>query len=191
MRYARNINNIHQGAFSLVELLVTMSIALTITLMLFANYPRFRATLSLKRDAQEVALSVRQAQVYGTSVRKYGGGVGVFPGYGIHFDSSIPDSYILFADVNANNSYDGVSEAVETLHIGSNDKISNLCGNAKTSPPGACGLSSLDVIFLRPNPTVILVGEGSNFSDAEVEIKSSSGDQKTVVIWSTGQITVE
>lgn len=192
MKYERDTSNIYRQGFTLVELLVTISIAILITAMLFANFHHFREVLSLKRAAQEIALSLRQAQVYGTSVREFGEGSGKFPGYGIHFEAGNPDSYILFADVNANNSYDGASEKVQTFSIGTKDVISDLCLNAKTSPPGACSLSQLNVIFLRPNPTIILTNDGyTSSSDAEITIKSPKGGQKTVIIWSTGQISVE
>lgn len=192
MKYARDTNNIRKRGFTLVELMVTISIAVLITAMLFANFRHFREVLSLKRAAQEIALSLRQAQVYGTSVREFGEGSGKFPGYGVRFKIASPDSYILFADVNANNSYDGDLEKVKTFSIGTNDRISDLCLNAKTSPPGNCSLSQLDVIFLRPNPTIILTNDGYTlFSDAEITITSPKGGQKTVTIWSTGQISVE
>ena len=177
--------------FTLIELLVTISIFTAISLAMFTNYPRFRENISLKRTAQKIALSVRQAQVYGLSVKEIAAGSRVFPGYGVHFAIDRPKSFILFKDIDNGNDYDGEAEKDEQFIIQTNDKISDLCGNRKTFPPGSCGLTQLDIVYLRPKSDVTLKGEGSNFADAEVVIKSPNGAEKTIVIWSTGRIGVE
>ncbi len=176
--------------FTLVELLVTISIFTVITLSFFFNYPEFRESISLKRTAQKIALTVRQAQVYSLSVKGSGAG-GVFPGYGAHFDAAKPKSFILFRDIDNGNDYDGDSEKEQEFLIQSGDRISDLCGNVKSFPPGTCGLSSLDIVYLRPKSDVTLRGNGLNFADAEITVKSSRGKEKTIVIWSTGRIGVE
>ncbi len=187
------------AGFTLVELLVTVSIMVAITSMILANYPKFSGSLALKRTAQEIALSIRQAQVYGLSVREFGAGSGIFPGYGVHFDiSSGSDVFVLFADTNKNDSYDAGSgcggsstECVQKFKISTGDKISKLCGGEQSSPPGDCSLSQLDIIYLRPTPTVKLNGDGTPFSDASIVVRSPSGEEKTIRVWLSGQIRVE
>ncbi len=177
--------------FTLIELLVVISIFSIVSLSLLSNYPQFRSSISLKRTAQEIALSIRQAQVYGLSVTEFGAGSGIFPGYGVHFDINTPSVFILFADANNNKLYDGTSEELQTFRIQTADRISKLCGNEKTAPPGDCALSQLDVVYLRPGPNVVLMSGAVEFSDAEVIVRSSGGEEKTVVVWLTGQIAVE
>ncbi|NOY35892.1 MAG: prepilin-type N-terminal cleavage/methylation domain-containing protein [bacterium] len=187
------------SGFTLVELLVTMSILVVITSMILANYPKFSGTLALKRTAQEIALTVRQAQVYGLSVREFGAGSGVFPGYGVHFDIvGSPDTFVLFADINKNKSYDagdgcgGAStECVQMFKINTGDKISKLCGDEQSFPPGDCSLGQLDIVYLRPTPTVTLEGDGSSFSDADIVVRSPRGEEKKIKVWLSGQIGVE
>ena len=56
----------------------------------------------------DVALSIRQAQTYGISVRKFtpSGGSGQFAqGYGVSFQLPSPTTYLIFADANANGHY--------------------------------------------------------------------------------------
>jgi len=175
-----------KGGFTIVELIVTTSILIIVTTLIFAKYPTFRENISLKKTAQEIALAVRQAQTYGLGVRGFQTGTGiVFPGYGVHFDVASPDSFILFADgVSGNNT-------VESFKVQTGERLSSLCANIKTSPPGTCGFNTMDIIFSRPNPLVILRSGASSFSDAEIKIISPRGQIKTIVILSTGQISVE
>lgn len=179
--------------FTLVELVVTISIFVIISTLVFANYPKFRSQLSLKKTSQEIALAVREAQVYSLSVREYNE---TFPGYGVHFDASKPDTVLLFADTNNNNSYDEGDGTVKEYKIRISETISNLCGDQEKSPPGSCDLLQLDAVYLRPNPLITLKGKDNggtlpDFSDAEILISSSGGDSKKIIIWVSGQITIE
>jgi prepilin-type N-terminal cleavage/methylation domain-containing protein len=185
----------NQYGFTIVELIVTTSILVIVTTLIFANYPKFRENVSLKKTAQETALAVRQAQTYGLGVREFQQGTGIFPGYGVHFDIASPDSFILFADLNGNNAYDEVlpKEDVESFKIQTGEKISDLCVKVKMFPPGTCSFDAMDIIFFRPKPTVIIKADNSDYSDfdAEIKIVSPGGQIKTIVILSSGQISVE
>lgn len=179
----------------MIELIVTTGILVLVSTLILADYPEFSHALSLKRTSQEIALVIRQAQVYGLGVRKFSTGTGdIYPGYGAHFDVSNPDSLVLFADVNANNRYDGSSETVELFKIQTNSKIFQLCGDIKSAPPGNCSISTMDIIFLRPVPTVIFTANGgaaSVSSDAEIGVISAKGKVSTIIVYSSGQISIE
>jgi prepilin-type N-terminal cleavage/methylation domain-containing protein len=177
--------------FTIIELVVTTSILVIITVSILASYPKFRETVSLKKTVQEAALAVRKAQSYGLGVREFGGGTNIYPGYGAHFDTASQDSFLVFADVNGNNKYDGPSEDVETFKIQTAEKISDICANVKISPPGTCGLDRADIIFYRPKPLVVIMANDSVFSDVEIKISSASGQVKTIVVLSSGQISTE
>lgn len=90
--------------FSLVELLVVLSIAIIITTLVLLNYPRFGANQALNISAQEVAQVIREAQLYGISVKGSDGTT--FPSYGVYLgDSTLnalnpnyPERIIIFAD---------------------------------------------------------------------------------------------
>ncbi len=91
--------------FSMVELMISIGIFMLITGILLANFPSFSSKISLENLAYEIALSIREAQIYGLSVKQFGTG-GFDYGYGIHFDNTDYNSFILFADINANQKYD-------------------------------------------------------------------------------------
>ena len=193
-RIGLSLNLNKRNGFSLVELMVTIGIFITVTSLVFANYPKFRSQLTLKKTSQEIALAVREAQVYGLSVREYDG---VFPGYGIHFNINKPGSVLIFADLNDSKGYDPNDGIVKEYAIQTKDAISDLCGETKKSPPGSCNLSQLDAVYLRPNPVVTLRGKDRDgvtlpdFSDTEIKISSLGGEEKTIILWLSGQITIE
>ena len=182
--------------FTLVELVVTISIFVVVSTLVFANYPKFKSQLSLKKTSQEIAFAVREAQVYSLSVKEYNG---TFPGYGVHFDINKPDTIILFADADKNFLYnEEIDGIVKKYEIKTNDSFSSLCGDKKKSFPGVCELSQIDAVYLRPNPIITLKGRDKdgfivtpNFSDVEIGISSSGGTQKNIIIWISGQITIE
>lgn len=180
--------------FTLIELIVVIGIFITITTLILANYTGFSDRLSLKRTVQEIALSIRQAQSYGLAVREFGTGTNQFPGYGIYFQESVPDTYKFFADVNNNKIYDGDSsgELVQIYKIQTSSRIFDICGNRNTSPPGTCDVPTLNAVYLRPEPSVTLrTTAGISFSDVEIIIRSPKGLEKKIVLWISGQISVE
>jgi type II secretory pathway pseudopilin PulG len=195
--------------FTMIEMVVSVGIFVVMTTLVLANYQKFLSTISLSTLASEIAVSVRQAQVYGQNVREFGSGSNIFPPYGIFFDGTIGNSFIFFVDIlDEDKRYAGVpcdavgTECLEKFNIQSRANIVSLCGNVKTDGKtinditAECGLSSLDIAFTRPNPEAsiigVLDGTAKVYSDAEIVI-GAPGDttQKTVVVWSSGQISVE
>ncbi len=170
--------------------MVSISIFTIISIGLFINYPKFREGVSLKRTAQKIALSVREAQVSAISVKEFDG---KFPGYGVHFNVNTPDSFILFVDLDGNGEYSGGAEKEKEIKIKTADIIYKLCVGEKTIPTPDCGLSELNIVYYRPGPKVVFKGGGVDYSnhDLEVVIRSPDGTEKQVIIWPTGQIEVD
>lgn len=188
--------------FTMIEMVVSVGIFVVMTTIILANYQKFLNTVSISTLASEIAVSIRQAQVYGQNVREFGAGSNTFPSYGVFFDSNTTDSFVLFADVaDGNKQYNGIacgitgSECLEKFKIQSRASIAQLCGNMKTGP-SECGLSSLNIAFTRPNPDASIIGVSGGiskiYSDAEIVLSAIGGTaEKTVVVWASGQIGVE
>lgn len=174
--------------FTLLELLVVLAIFIIITSIVLANYPLFKDGIALKKTAQQIAITVHEAEVYAMAVKSFNN---QFSGYGAHFESG-NNSFVLFSDANNNNVYDVGAEDVKTYKIQTNDKIYDLCGNQNSPAPDVCGLASVDIIFLRPNPIVILNGAGNpGLSDIEIYLKSPKGKIKKIIVFASGQIAIE
>ena len=183
--------------FTLLELIITLAIFTIVAGILLADYPRFAARINLRRSAQEIALSIREAQFSAFAVRGFqSGGQTIFKSCGINFNKSVSDKeYTLFVDANGDFEYDpppaAPNELVKKFQVAGTSKIVSLCAGLKTAIPDTCSLNRLDIIYQRPNPDTILKGNGSVYSDLEIIIRSPDGLQRTIVVWSTGQISVE
>ncbi len=149
------------------------------------QYGSFNSVILLKSLAYEIALTVREAQTFGVSVRS---DAGTFQSaYGVHFDAALPKSYTLFIDRNANNRYD-TGEAVTTYQIGQGNQIFDLCVNT------TCDRDMLDIVFRRPEPDAIfgVTPVVANPTTARVIVGYPEvAKTRTVRVWSTGQIAVE
>ncbi len=171
--------------FSLIELLVSIAIIALISTVVLMQYGSFNSVILLKSLAYEIALTVREAQTFGVSVRSDGG---TFQSaYGVHFDKSLIKSYTLFIDRNANNRYD-TGEDVTTYQIGQGNQIFDLCVNT------ICDRDTLDIVFRRPEPDAIFTASPvvANPSSARIIVGYPDVVQtRTVRVWSTGQIAVE
>ncbi len=183
-----------KGGFTVVELVIVLTIMVTITSLILTNYPGFNERLAARAVSEDVASNIRLAQAYGLGVKESSSDL--FPGYGIYFQSAIANSYVLFADNNNDSTYQ-TSEKIKDLAIQTSVQIYDLCVNVKQAPPGTCGLASLTAFFRRPTPIVSLKGEQTiggtvvPASDIEIKIRGARGTVKTIVVWLSGQISVE
>lgn len=196
----KNLNK--KAGFTLIEAAVSVGIIILVMAAILASYPKFTESVSLHKAAQLLASNVRRAQVYGVSVRGSGDILPVFPGYGISFDLiSSPDSYNLFADLDGDSYYGGISELVAKYTVEGNsfiyqmraedEKSSNCAGNLTGE------IKKIDAIFERPVPDIFLYAYDANnnrsgsCNNVAIVLRSPRGGEKTVVIWRSGQISVK
>lgn len=188
-----------QRGFSLMELIVVTGILTLITGLMLMNNNKFGGVILLENLAYDVALSMREAQVYGISVRQFGAG-NFDVGYGVHFDMVSPKSYSLFGDVDADGLW-AVNEEVSPspYAIGRGYFISKLCAPAGEDTGTCTPISQLDIVFKRPEPDAYISADGvsgvlfpsSLYDSARVVLASPRGDEASVVVEITGQISVE
>ena len=92
-RNARTIKT--ANGFTLAELLMVFAIIIIVTGVVISNQSSFNKTIILTNTAYDIALSLRSAETFGLG----GHAINTTPtGYGIHFDSTLSKSFILFAD---------------------------------------------------------------------------------------------
>lgn len=184
------IKNLQQGV-TLIELIIVVAIFGIVSSILLFNFSDFSTNVSLRNLTQEMALAMRKAQTYATSVRgANASALSSYPAYGISFSienqtgAYVPNSknFVIFADIPntgdivGNKLYDnngtcGIpqsgDECVESLGIATADKIVGLTyidGNGDVQY--ACGSLSatcmVNVLFHRPSPDAdICVVQGS------------------------------
>jgi|GEM_PF-1026114 len=145
-----------QAGVTLIEMIVVVAIIGVVSAVLLFNYSDFSTNVSVRNLSQEIALSVRKAQTYATSVRPIDGtqlqSSSTFPGYGISFSTDTSTSnkilasnkqFVLFADIPIGDKVDArygpdydqtcgapsnaSNECIETFGITSSDRIVAIC----------------------------------------------------------------
>jgi prepilin-type N-terminal cleavage/methylation domain-containing protein len=190
----------HKRGFTVIELIVVAAIVTIISALILANNTKYGARVLLQNLAYSIALSVRQAQVYGISV--HSAGANIFNvGQGIHFDSNA-STYYTFADTSPTNGVYDSGEEVKTMSIGNGFKVSTLC----IGSPVCANVTSINIIFIRPepdawiNPTGCLAANPPTTSSetcltssaaAQITVLSPKGDTKKIIVSQNGQISVQ
>ena len=119
--------------------------------------------------------------------------------YGVYFIPGEPNKYYFFQDLDQNNTFtdggDGPdendNEHITTYYLRGGHTIDDACtvtGSTRqcfSSSPSP--LSSLRIVFRRPNPDAIVNGAARN---AEIVIESHSGVRRTIRVLPTGQIEI-
>jgi len=184
--------------FTLVELMIVFSISSLIGLMVITGYPEFESNIEFKNQVLDVAITIREAQVYGVSVKKAGAGTFNVP-YGVYFDMSAPGSYIFFADMDSNKFYDAIVDLTigQPIILKNGYTVSDLCVKFPLraldcySDGAWLGVETLSIFFKRPEPDAIIkYGISSGYSFATIEIQNTAGNKKTIRVTNTGQISV-
>ena len=187
--FSKNKGLSRKEGFTLIELIVVMAIASVIMTALVIQQSNWNDSLIVNTQTYEMALMIRQAQVYGLGVKEYIAGTGdkFNIGYGVYFDSD-PTRYIFFADKNGDKNYDS-GEEVEIKTLNRGVTISKLCGN---TPENCSGLSSVNVLFFRPEPKAnISFSPVSGFiPPATIYLQSPGGKMGILKIEANGQVSV-
>lgn len=180
--------------FTIIELLVSVGILAVISSVVLANHTRFNGSVLLESLAYDIGLSIREAQVFGVSVRQYNSQFQI--GYGVRFADS--QSYSLFADVNQNKRFDDEDEIIQNYALQNGFRIQKFCGvmadgQIDCSTDSSAPITHLAVVFLRPDPDAFMSSNelGVSYSQGRVTVVSPGGDTREVEIASTGQISIK
>ena len=158
----------------------------------------------------------------GGRIANTGTGIVANVGYGVHFDASTPGNFSLFADTSPGVPSVGSCHGVPPVDAGGADSpaaqpgdciysvgsdlqingfalgngitVSDFCAyGSGVSACASSGLSTLDLVFARPNQDAFVTGgNGSSHSlyinGACVTVSSPQGNSRYISISSTGQI---
>jgi hypothetical protein len=162
------------------------------TALLLANYNQFYSGTVFNNLAYDVALTIRQAQTYGISVKVNDQTLNNFnAAYGVGFDTGLADQFILYADTTSPTGYNSTDTTEKKYHLKQGATVNNLCVGMNI---GNCGpnFDTLNIIFQRPNPEAkICANNNCNWKYAEIRVKSGMGSiYKTIKVTNVGQISV-
>jgi prepilin-type N-terminal cleavage/methylation domain-containing protein len=172
---------LRKKGFTLVELLVSVTIIALITAITVFNQNDYSDRLALTQAASDIELQIREMQQYGVSVREYSPNTNLFNyAYGVIFNTNSGVGSLgttnswSFVDVNQNGKYNatngwsicspggGTSECISTTTLKYGVTIFDLCiinssnGQNCKSQGGSGTPTRIDITFLRPNANAIM-----------------------------------
>ncbi len=174
--YGKKANS--STGFTILELMVSVAIIVVITAVVMFNQNNLSEQISLTNLVSDISLRIRQAQVYGISVKEFNPSASQFSfntAYGVDFNigSTNPSNagYFLFADLNADGYYDGTytwntpptctngatSECIAWNALPGSNTITKLCVLPSGGGPGICTIKRLAITFLCPSPSANMV----------------------------------
>jgi prepilin-type N-terminal cleavage/methylation domain-containing protein len=183
----------YKRGYSLIEIMIVISIVSVIAAVVLFSYKSFDNHLATNAASQEIASTIREAQVFALSVKQNSGDF--YKGYGMSFDPQDPSVYYIFVDKNNNGTYDvSNNELVESNPLRDGVKIKSVCVTNKSTNVISCNpsvVSSGTVLFYRPKPEAVIYFQNSqNFS--KITITLEVGDsQSQVTVNNIGQISTQ
>jgi prepilin-type N-terminal cleavage/methylation domain-containing protein len=170
-----------QAGVTLVELLIVIGIFAVVSSVLMFNYSDFSTNVSIRNLSQEIALTIRKAQTYATSVQSVASaGERSYPAYGITFSldqldgqfKPKPTQFVLFSDITKGNeplskkyeqsgdtcgSPEFDNECLESYVINGGDSIVSICFDEPPSGTRNCYSQGIvSITFRRPSPDAII-----------------------------------
>ncbi len=202
--------------FSVVELLVSLSIVFIIASAILINQNSYTESNALTNLADNLASSITQAQVYGNAVKQVPGADDFSASYGVSMNLLAGGSnkvFVSFIDRDSNQRYSGswsctannpsdnasgCLEFVGRVDIQRGNYIMQIC-LIDSSDALHCGLPMrADISFLRPKLEAQLElfdAQGQSLSWAvargvRIELKSPKGLSRYVTVYKNGQVSV-
>jgi prepilin-type N-terminal cleavage/methylation domain-containing protein len=171
--------------FTLIELVVVISIIGLLSISVVANYRAGEKQFTLNRVAYQLAQDIRRAQTKSMGAEKCPADIsfscaGEVPlGYGIYLDKDT-NSYLLYADTSFNKQYDLGDDKIEEINLEKGIIIlSFMTGN------------SLSINFGLPEPDIKINGGSVNEAEITIAIESDLSKSKKIKINQAGLIEIE
>ena len=191
-------------AFTLVELIVTVSIFAFTTALVISKYGNFNQNVLLTNLAYDIALTIRTAQTFGVSVKTADdvsnpcnqSNTPFQCVYGVHFNPASNSTFVLYAvpiQTGGSYHYPGSANNINEYTIKNGGVINNIytCttsnnlvspGNDPTDCTAMNSLVNVDIYFKRPDSSSHICTfapssgvENCTWSSAYIKITSGNG----------------
>lgn len=182
MVFEFNKNCVNRG-FSLLELLVGITIVTIIGGIYLINYRTMDEDFALERSSYQLAQDIRRAQNMAMS-SKEGSGEGFVGGYGIYLTES-SDQYVLFRDADGSQNYDPLQDqAIETNKFEKGVVVTEIIFNPIVLT------DIVSIVFAPPDPKVFFnTGGDQNRNQLSLKI-SINGKNSEVLVNKAGLISI-
>jgi len=176
-----------QGGFTLIELIVVISIITIITTIVVFQQRNANDQFQLDNAANKFVFEIRKAQTYALGVQRYeeiDEDEQFDVGYGVYFRNA-QDNISFFADRPGGtlNRYDADDEVISTITFPEGITISGI-------QSGPMGVGNGSIVYRRPDPQAYIYAGGMR-GNVRIGLRSLSGRRITIVVNRTGGITIE
>lgn len=204
---------IGKAGFTLVELLVTISMFVVITGVVLVNSNQFDNSVLLRNFTYDIALTIKQAQTYGVNVNENSQG-GFKNSYGVYFDiNDAPKggsntNFVIFSDfldqdflpsdpksINPSVTTCNIdSECIKKYSMNKGAHIKSICVSENDN---ICDTKTLSILFERPKLDAKMYSFDSSipsedsYKYVKINLESGDGATSSVVVTSAGQIYVK
>jgi prepilin-type N-terminal cleavage/methylation domain-containing protein len=201
----KNIKIKNRG-FSLMEMLVTVTIFTIMMGLTFFNYPKLAQSLSFSNSAQEITGSLKTAQVNGSSRGGDYTGDGVYYEKGKSYYTEFKDATTTidsFGTKRGDNLFSILttpSDSEKKVEIGNVIIIGDICVKNSVDSSKVCGKNKLSITFSRPAVVANITDHSqtssvNNFYDKgyiELYKAGYAGfDRKCVIVYKYGDIDLK
>ena len=159
----------HKAGFSLLEIIVVMSIISIMTAIFTTGHLKDRDRKALILETERVANDIRNARSYTFNTTSFDSSGPPAGGFGIHFDKN-SSSYTIFADkdIPLDKVYSGVSEEYQKITLLENMKISDLQINGGV-------VNSADVVFIPPYGIIYINNDNTVGRELKITVTGPTG----------------
>lgn len=200
------------GGFTLTELIVTVGIMALMLTVLVRAQSGYTEKTSLVNAADQLASTIREAQVYSTAVREHIPGSANFSSYGVSVNligGVVQPSYFFFADkftigtYNSSWTYCPVtaaewSECLKLALLPQGIVIQSICIISSNDTEDCTTPKRADITFVRPSTEAkfVVFNSGGVIIDTsaakavKLKLRSPSAYETSIVVYKVGQISV-
>lgn len=205
-------------AFTLIELLVVLAIMSVLSGLVVSFFTSTSQDAKLDAVANDIVSFMRKARQNAVSVLEHPNQPGVYPSYGIHFDTSSASNkngiVILYADCKSDDNDSGQIELTDIFtynsgNCSSKGKIEELIlKNGVTvenievlsvDPARSGTYDWFNILFIRPEPTIWAAGKPKNGPTTNIDAgkfritisDANNTETRVITLNSVGLITIE
>lgn len=188
----------------MIELIVVIGIFVILSAILLVKFPVLGMQTRVNAAASEIIKQAKETMVNSVAVKELR--TGIFPSYGIYFDTGTPNRFVIYADCVADDNADGTINNLDTFTYnpaatncgGANGFVKNVDLDSRMKIKElrmiSQGVTTLTnkayVSFLRPEPSIWIANAAGTILDSgrlEVVVGDVSGIyEKRIAFWTTG-----
>ncbi|MEI8339623.1 MAG: type II secretion system protein [bacterium] len=191
------------AGFTLIELMVTLSIFVIVSGIVLFNQGKFNSSIVLTNLAYDVALGIRQAQIFGVSGKVGSSALGIKPQYGVNFKAGAYSAdtvqFKMFSDADNNFYLTSENETLETMKISRGNYISKISIFSNVSGQWT-DVNNLSIVFRRPEAEAYFYSTSisnqvlsNEYSEVKIRVTSDANPEsfRNIVVTKIGLIYVE